>query len=77
MEFSITTSDDIIVSSPMLTLGPIEADSSILQFLPIIVPVQIVLKFPTDELSPIVTPASITVYAPMVTLLPRLASPLT
>ena len=36
MEFSITTSDDIIVSSPMLTLGPIEADSSILQFLPII-----------------------------------------
>ena len=35
MEFSITTSDDIIVSSPMLTLGPIEADSSILQFLPI------------------------------------------
>jgi len=34
MEFSITTSDDIIVLSPMLTLGPIEADSSILQFLP-------------------------------------------
>ncbi len=42
-----------------------------------IVPVQMVLKFPTDESSPIVTPASITVYAPMVTLLPRLASPLT
>ena len=36
MEFSITTSDDIIVLSPMLTLGPIRADSSILQFLPII-----------------------------------------
>ena len=36
MEFSITTSDDIIVLSPMLTLGPIEVDSSILQFLPII-----------------------------------------
>jgi len=32
MEFSITTLDDIIVSSPMLTLGPIRADSSILQF---------------------------------------------
>jgi len=42
-----------------------------------IVPVQMVLKFPTDELSPIVTPASITVYAPMVTLLPSLALPLT
>jgi len=42
-----------------------------------ILPVQMVLKFPTDELSPIVTPASITVYAPMVTLLPSLASPLT
>jgi len=42
-----------------------------------IVPVQMVLKFPTDELSPIVTPASITVYAPMVTLLPSFASPLT
>ena len=42
-----------------------------------IVPVQMVLKFPTDELSPIVTPASITVYAPMVTSLPSLASPLT
>ena len=42
-----------------------------------IVPEQMVLKFPTDELSPIVTPASITVHAPMVTLLPSLASPLT
>ena len=36
MEFSITTSDDIIVLSPMLALGPIRADLSILQFLPII-----------------------------------------
>ena len=40
MEFSITTSDDIIVSSPMLTLGPMFRDlvagPSILQFLPII-----------------------------------------
>ena len=36
MEFSITTLDDIIVLSPMLALGPIRADSSILQFLPII-----------------------------------------
>ena len=36
MEFSITTLDDIIVLSPILTLGPIRADSSILQFLPII-----------------------------------------
>ena len=26
MEFSITTSDDIIVLSPMLALGPIRAD---------------------------------------------------
>ena len=42
-----------------------------------IVPVQMVLKFPTDELSPIVTPASITVHAPIVTLLPSFASPLT
>ena len=42
-----------------------------------IVPVQMVLKFPTDELSPIVTPGSITVNAPMVTLLPSLASLLT
>ena len=32
MEFSITTSADIIVLSPMLALGPIRADSSILQF---------------------------------------------
>jgi len=36
MEFSITTSDDIIVLSPILALGPIRADSLILQFLPII-----------------------------------------
>ena len=36
-----------------------------------------VLKFPIEELSPIVTPSSITVYAPMVTLLPSVASPLT
>ena len=36
MEFFITTSDDIIVLSPILTLGPIRADLSILQFLPII-----------------------------------------
>ena len=36
MEFSITTSDDIIVLSPILVLGPILADLSILQFLPII-----------------------------------------